>query len=105
MTDSAASFVAVLFGIGVFAVIVATGWRSVQNRRILRMQDADGHETIIIAGEDDEIGSIVTTTTETTQPAKAQDGSAAVVDTNAADTHAAPEFGRRPAKSATVIDV
>lgn len=61
MTDSSASFLAILFGIGVFLVIVAIGWRSVQNRRILRFQDAKGHETIIVAKEDDEVSSIVTT--------------------------------------------
>jgi hypothetical protein len=60
---------AILFGLGVFAVIVAVGWRSVQNRRILRLQGADGTETIIVAREGDEIGSVVTTTTtETTAP-------------------------------------
>jgi hypothetical protein len=61
MTNSAATYVAIIFGIGIFLVIVAIGWRSVQNRRILRMQDANGHETIIIASEDDEISSVVTT--------------------------------------------
>jgi hypothetical protein len=49
---------AILFGLAVFAVIVAVGWRSVQNRRILRMQNANGDETIIVAGEDDEISSV-----------------------------------------------
>lgn len=61
MTDSAASVLALLFGLGVFLVIVAVGWRSVQNRRILRFQDARGHETIIVAKEDDEVSSVVTT--------------------------------------------
>lgn len=105
MTDSSASFLAVLFGVGVFAVIVAIGWRSVQNRRIVRLQGADGQETVIIAGEDDEITSIATTTNETTQPATAQDASVGVVDTEIADPHSAPEFGRKVDKSATVIDV
>ena len=50
---------AILFGLAVFSVIVAIGWRSVQNRRILRLQSANGEETIIVAGEDDEISSIV----------------------------------------------
>lgn len=77
MTDSTSSLLAVLLGLGVFAIIVAIGWRSVQNRRILRMRNADGQETIIVAREDDEISSIVTTTAETAQPAQA------------------PEFGRR----------
>ncbi|MDB5691813.1 MAG: hypothetical protein JWO81_876 [Alphaproteobacteria bacterium] len=71
MTDSAANFLAILFGLGVFAVVVAVGWRSVQNRRILRLQGADGKETIIVAREDDDISSVVTTTTETTRPAPA----------------------------------
>jgi hypothetical protein len=77
MTDSTSTALAILFGLGVFAVIVAIGWRSVQNRRILRLQDANGHETIIVAREDDEVSSIATTTTETVQPAPA------------------PEFGRK----------
>lgn len=62
MTDSETTFLAILFGLGVFAVIVAIGWRSVQNRRILRLQGADGQETIIIAREGDDISSVVTTT-------------------------------------------
>ncbi len=70
MTDSASSFMAIIFGLAVFALIVAVGWRSVQNRRILRMQGANGHETIIVAREDDDVSSIVTATTETTQPAQ-----------------------------------
>jgi len=61
MTHSAANLLAILFGLGVFAIIVAVGWRSVQNRRILRLQGADGHETIIVAGEDDQITSVATT--------------------------------------------
>ena len=69
MTDSASSLLAILLGLGVFAIIVAVGWRSVQNRRILRMRAADGKETIIVAGEDDEVSSIDTATTaKTTQP-------------------------------------
>lgn len=65
MTNSASSFMAIVFGLAVFAIIIAVGWRSVQNRRILRLRGADGHETIIVAGEDDEISSVATTT-ETT---------------------------------------
>jgi hypothetical protein len=53
---------AILFGLAVFAVIVAVGWRSVQNRRILRLQGANGEETIIVASEDDEVSSIATST-------------------------------------------
>ena len=59
MTGSASSLMAILFGLAVFSVIVAVGWRSVQNRRILRLQGANGKETIIVAGEDDEISSVV----------------------------------------------
>jgi hypothetical protein len=77
MTGSESSLMAILLGLGVFAIIVAIGWRSVQNRRILRLQDASGHETIIVAREDDEVSSIVTTAAETVQPAPA------------------PEFGRK----------
>ena len=62
MTNSASSFMAIVFGLAVFAIIIAVGWRSVQNRRILRLRGADGHETIIVAGEDDEISSVATTT-------------------------------------------
>jgi hypothetical protein len=80
MTDSTSSLMAILLGLGVFAIIVAIGWRSVQNRRILRLQDAAGRETIIVAGEDDEVSSVATTA-ETAQPAPAR------------------EFGRGPAKS------
>ena len=65
MTQSASSFMAIIFGLAVFAIIVAVGWRSVQNRRILRLQGSDGKETIIVAGEDDEVSSVATTT-ETT---------------------------------------
>ena len=71
MTDSTSSLLAILLGLGVFAIIVAIGWRSVQNRRILRMRGADGRETIIVAREDDEISSVATTTAETTQSAPA----------------------------------
>jgi hypothetical protein len=71
MTDSTSSLMAILLGLGVFAIIVAIGWRSVQNRRILRLQGADGKETIIVAREDDEISSVVTTSTESTRPAPA----------------------------------
>jgi len=65
MINSASSLIAIIFGLAVFTVIVAIGWRSVQNRRILRLRGADGHETIIVAGESDEVSS-VSTTTETT---------------------------------------
>ena len=54
---------AIAFGLGVFAILVAVGWRSVQNRRLLRLQGADGQETIIVAGEGDDITSVVTTST------------------------------------------
>ncbi len=68
MTNSTSSLLAILLGLGVFAIVVAIGWRSVQNRRILRVQSADGRETIIVAREDDVISSVATTT-ETTQAA------------------------------------
>ena len=55
--------IAIIFGLAVFALIVAIGWRSVQNRRILRLQGANGQETIIVAREDDDISSVVTTET------------------------------------------
>ena len=61
MTTSASSLIAAIFGLAVFAVIVAIGWRSVQNRRILRLQGADGQQTIIVASEDDDVTSVVTT--------------------------------------------
>lgn len=60
MTESMSSLLAILFGSGVFLAIVAVGWRSVQNRRILRLQAADGSETVIVANEDDDVTSIVT---------------------------------------------
>jgi hypothetical protein len=77
MTDSTSSLLAILLGLGVFAIIVAIGWRSVQNRRILRLQNANGQETIIVAGEDDEITTVATAAVETAQAAPP------------------PEFGRR----------
>ena len=61
MTGSASSLAAIIFGLAVFAVIVAVGWRSVQNRRILRLQGTVGQETIIVAGEDDDVTSVATT--------------------------------------------
>ena len=62
MTETSSSLMAIMFGLAVFALIVAVGWRSVQNRRILRLQNANGSETIIIAGENDEVSSVATTT-------------------------------------------
>jgi len=96
---------AIFLGLGVFAVIVAIGWRSVQNRRILRLQDANGKETIIVAREDDDISSVVTSTTETTQPPPAPAPSVVVVNTGAADPATAPQFGRKAADGETAIDV
>jgi hypothetical protein len=84
MTDSSASFLPIFLGVGVFLVIVAVGWRSVQNRRIVRMQGANGQETIIIASEDDVVSSVVTTT-ETTQPASAPAPSVGAVNTTVDD--------------------
>jgi hypothetical protein len=94
MSDSASSFLAIIFGLGVFAVIVAIGWRSVQNRRILRLQGANGQETIIVAREDDEISSVVTTT-ETSHAAPEPAPSVVVVNAGVADPAPAPVFGRR----------
>ena len=79
MSNSASSFLAIALGLGVFLIIVAIGWRSVQHRRILRMRDANGEETIIVAGEDDEVSSIVTTETAAPAPAIAP----STVDTEA----------------------
>lgn len=62
MTDSSSSLIAILLGLAVFTVIVAVGWRNVQNRRILRLRNANGQETIIVADESDEISSVETTT-------------------------------------------
>ena len=62
MTHSATTLMAILFGLAVFLVIVAVGWRSVQNRRVLRLQGTNGQETIIVTGEDDEVGSVATST-------------------------------------------
>ena len=90
MTDSTATLLAIIFGLAVFAVIVVIGWRSVQNRRIVRMRGADGHETIVVADEGDEISSVVTTTTETTPSA-----SLAGVSPGDADPAATPDFGRK----------
>jgi len=81
---------AILLGLGVFAVIVAVGWRSVQNRRILRFQGANGQETIIVAREDDDISSLVTTAPETMQRAPAPVPSVVVVNTGVADSASAP---------------
>ncbi len=96
---------AIIFGLGVFAVIVAVGWRSVQNRRILRLKGANGQETIIVAREDDDISSVVTTATGTTQPAPAPAPSVVVVNTGVADPALASEFGRDAAMSETAVNV
>jgi hypothetical protein len=93
MTGSTLNLMALVFGLGVFAVIVAVGWRSVQNRRVLRMQGADGRETIVVAGEDDDISSIVSTSTVITQPAPAP--SDVAVSTDNMNPASAPEFGRK----------
>jgi hypothetical protein len=99
MTDSQSSLMAIILGLAVFSIIVAIGWRSVQNRRILRLQGANGQETIIVAGEDDDISSVVTTSTaETAQPASAPASPMVVVNTGAA-ADPAPQFGRAPVRS------
>lgn len=84
---------AIILGVGVFLILVATGWRSVQNRRILRVQSEVGQETIIVAGEDD-VSSIITTT-EISKPAPATAPAPVVHASAAADTQLAPEFGRK----------
>lgn len=81
MTNSASGLIATIFGLAVFAVIVAVGWRSVQNRRILRLQGADGQETIIVASEDDDVTSVVTTT-ESPHPVPAPAPTVVVVNTS-----------------------
>lgn len=88
MTDSESSLMAIVFGLAVFAIIVAIGWRSVQRRRILRFQGPNGQETIIVAREDDDISSVATTTSETAGPAPASAHSV-VADADVADP--APE--------------
>lgn len=90
MTDQTSSLLAILFGLGVFAVIVAVGWRSVQNRRILRLQDADGGQTIIVADEDDEITS-VTTTAEAGVPVTDPAPSVVVVNAGSVEPVTTPE--------------
>ena len=91
MTNSAASLLAIFLGVGVFLVIVAVGWRSVQNRRIVRMQGADGQETIIVASEDDVVTNVVTTTTaETTEPSSAPVPSGGGVNTTVEDPARTP---------------
>ena len=96
MTNSAATYVAILFGIGIFLVIVAIGWRSVQNRRILRMQDANGHETIIVASEDDEISSVVTAAA----PPANEPLSSEIPDADPLQSPAHSEFRRNVGKTA-----
>ena len=75
MTNSTSSLLAILLGLGVFAIIVGVGWRSVQNRRIVRLRNANGDETVIVAREDDEIRTVDTVTTVETTPPPAQPGS------------------------------
>ncbi len=71
MTNSTSSFLAIIFELAVFALIVAIGWRSVEKRAAIAVAGRpNGEETIIVAGEDDSVSSIVTTT-ESTQPASA----------------------------------
>ena len=67
MTDSQSSLIAIILGLAVFAIIVAIGWRSVQNRRILRLKGANGQETIIVSREGDDVSSVVTTNAETVE--------------------------------------
>jgi hypothetical protein len=103
MTDSEASFIAVLFGLGVFAVIVAVGWRSVQNRRIVRLQGANGQETIVVAGEDDEVVSVETSSTESTQATKASAARLAAEHAETPDQAPTPEIRRSDAQRETPV--
>ena len=103
MNDSTATLMAIIFGLAVFAVIVVIGWRSVQNRRIVRLQGANGQETIVIADEGDEFTSVVTTTTEETQSAPAPVLPVADANAEGTDPVPAPEFGRRAAGPETAI--
>jgi hypothetical protein len=96
---------AMTFGLAVFAIIVAVGWRSVQNRRILRLQGANGQETIIVAREDDEVSSVVTNSTDAAQSAPAPAPSVVVVNTGATDLAPAPEFGRRAVEGGAANNV
>ena len=98
MSDSASNFMAIILGLGVFAIIVAVGWRSVQTRRILRLQGANGNETIIVARENDEISSVVTTTTQARSSAPAPAPSAVISHTDVAEEPGL-EFGRQGASS------
>lgn len=101
MTDVAANWMAIIFGVAVFAVIVVTGWRSVQKRRIVRLQSADGHETVIVANEDDEISSVVTTTTGSSQPPPTPASPSVAVNADVTIPEPAPVFGRSAAKPET----
>ena len=92
MTGSTLNLMALVLGLGVFAVIVAVGWRGVQNRRVLRLQGANGQETIIVAGEDDDVSSVVTTSTETTQSMPAESVATPPARPDPALAH---EFGRK----------
>jgi len=89
VTDSASTFIAIVLGLGVFLTIVAIGWRSVQHRRIMRLRGADGQETIIVAREDDEITSVVTS--ETTQTDRARAPSDIAANAGGAGTEAATD--------------
>ena len=95
MTYPAANLTAIILGLGVFLVIVAIGWRSVQKRRIVRMQGANGQETIILAREGDDVSSVIITTTETAvEPATMSLADDA--DRTVAPNHlSTPEFGRK----------
>ena len=102
MTNSASSLMAILFGLAVFAVIVAMGWRSVQNRRILRLQDANGHETVVIAREGDDVSSVVTTE-ETVQDGTAS-ASADFPAESMREASAKAEFALSPHKGKAATD-
>jgi uncharacterized protein YqfA (UPF0365 family) len=88
---------AIIFGLAVFAVIVAVGWRSVQNRRILRVQGANGEETIVVAREGDDISSVVTTTEHVQEAAPSLDVQPVAMNPDELSTESV--FGRSAEKS------
>ena len=95
MTEPAVNLTAIMFGLGVFLVIVAVGWRSVQKRRILRMQGANGQETIILAREGDDVSNVVLSATVTASEPPATllaEDAGRTVSPNHLPT---PEFGRK----------
>jgi hypothetical protein len=104
MTNSASSLMAIIFGLAVFAVIVAVGWRSVQNRRILRVQSANGDETIVVAREGDDISSVVTTTEHVQEAAPSVDAESVALNLDDAGPSTKTGFGRSTEMSQVATD-